>query len=63
MQLVIYMQLLKNDYDIHDAMLNKIDKKIDIKSIIYNTPSSLCVISSMCFNLASSLTLVAYSSL
>lgn len=59
MQLVMYMQLLKNDYDIHDAMLNKIDNK----SIFYNTPSSLCVISSMCFNLASSLTLVAYSSL
>ena len=44
-------------------MLNKLDKKIDNKYIFYNTPSSLCVISSMCFNLASSLTLVAYSSL
>ena len=59
----MYMQLLKKDYDTHDAMLNKLDKKIDNKSIFYNTPSSLCVISSMCFNLASSLTLVAYSSL
>ena len=27
MQLVMYMQLLKKDYDTHDAMLNKIDKK------------------------------------
>lgn len=26
-QSVMYMQLLKNDYDTHDAVLNKLDKK------------------------------------